>query len=139
MAAATSITVDTTIKASPEKVWKYYNEPTHITAWNSASDDWHTPSSSNDLRVGGRFTHRMEARDGSQGFDFSGVYDEVVENKHIAYTMDDGRKATVDLEDDGETTKVTVVFDVENEYPLDFQKEGWQSILNAFKTYTEAN
>ena len=138
MTTSTSITVAATVAASPEKVWEYYNGPTHITAWNSASEDWHTPSSNNDLRVGGRFTHRMEARDGSQGFDFSGTYDEVKDLERIAYTMDDGRKAIVDFKDLGGKTEVTVVFDAENEYPVDFQREGWQSILNEFKKYTEA-
>ncbi|MCC6945792.1 MAG: SRPBCC family protein [Thermomicrobiales bacterium] len=139
MTESTKLKAEATIAASPDKVWSYYNQSEHITRWNSASDDWHTPSSENDLRVGGRFKHRMEARDGSEGFDFSGVYTEVSKPKRLAYTMDDGRQAEVDIEDLGGSSKVTVLFDPENEYPREFQQEGWQAILDAFKAYAEAN
>ena len=87
----TKITVQATVNAPIEKVWDYWNTPEHIKQWNSASPDWHTPSSENDLRVGGRFTARMEAKDGSFGFDFGGVYDEVETHQYISYTLDDGR------------------------------------------------
>src|SRR5947207_8159342 len=91
----TSITIESTIKAPVEKVWKLWTSPEHITKWNNASDDWHTPRAENDLRVGGKFLSRMEAKDGSFGFDFGGEYDEVKTNKRITYTMGDGRKVEV--------------------------------------------
>jgi uncharacterized protein YndB with AHSA1/START domain len=137
--STTKLNIEATINAPVAKVWEYYNDPERITAWNSASDDWHTPSSRNDLRVGGSFSHRMEARDGSQGFDFEGTYDKVVEPEKIAYTMTDGRQVTVDFEDLGGSTRVAAAFDPDNEYPLDFQQQGWQAILDGFKKYTEAN
>ncbi len=137
--STTKLNVESTVAAPVAKVWEYYNDPERITQWNSASDDWHTPSASNDLRTGGSFKNRMEARDGSEGFDFEGTYDEVVEHQRIAYTMTDGRQATVDFEDLGDSTRVSIAFDPENEYPQDFQQQGWQAILDAFKTYTESN
>lgn len=133
------ITVQGIINESVEKVWDIFTKPEHITKWNHASEDWHCPRAENDLRAGGRFTSRMEAKDGSEGFDFTGVYDEVVPQKKIAYTMDDGRKAQVMFEEMGNSTAVTTTFDPENENPLEMQKAGWQAILDTFKTYTEAN
>jgi len=136
---STSITVETTVKAPAEKVWKYWTEPAHITKWNSASDDWHTPSATNDLRAGGTFTARMEARDGSMGFDFAGVYDEVRTNERIAYTMSDGRKVTVDFKANGDETTVTETFDAESTNSIEMQRGGWQAILDNFRKYTEAH
>lgn len=133
------ITVQGIINEPVEKVWDAFTKPEHITKWNHASEDWHCPRAENDLRAGGRFTSRMEAKDGSEGFDFTGVYDEVVPQKKIAYTMDDGRKAQVMFEEMGNSTAVTTTFDPENENPLEMQKAGWQAILDTFKTYTEAN
>ncbi len=137
--SATTLHVEATIEAPVAKVWEYYNDPERIVKWNSASDDWHSPSSQNDLRTGGSFSHRMEARDGSEGFDFEGTYDDVVEHSKIAYTMTDGRQAVVDFEDLGGSTRVAIDFAPENEFPHEFQQQGWQSILDAFKVYTEAN
>jgi len=137
--ATNRINVESTIAAEPEKVWDYYNDPERIVQWNSASDDWHSPSSRNDVRVGGTFSHRMESRDGSQGFDFEGTYDEVDELRKIAYTMTDGRQATVLFEDLDGSTRVAIAFDPDNEYPPDFQQQGWQAILDGFKAYTEGN
>ena len=97
------ITVETTVQTSVEKVWKFWTEPTHITKWNTASDDWHTPYAENDLRVGGKFLSRMEAKDGSFGFDFGGIYDEVILHKVIAYTLGDGEKLKLHFR--GKTTK----------------------------------
>ena len=122
-----------------EKVWEYWSGPEHITKWCNASPDWHTPSADNDLRTGGKFSTRMEAKDGSFGFDFGGVYDEVITNKLINYTMDDGRKVSIIFKADGDTTKITETFDVEDENPVEMQRDGWQSILNNFKNYTETN
>jgi uncharacterized protein YndB with AHSA1/START domain len=132
------ITVETIINEPVEKVWKYHNDPAHITKWCTPSDDWHTPKAENDLRVGGKFLSRMEAKDGSAGFDFTGTYDEIVPNEKIAYTMDDGRKAAITFEALGNSTHVTVVFDPETMNPPEFQKQGWQAILDNFKKYTEA-
>lgn len=91
----TSVTVQTTVNVPAQAAWRYWTLPEHITKWNHASNDWHTPRAENDLRVGGKFSSRMEARDGSAGFDFTGIYDEVKTNERIAYTMDDGRKAII--------------------------------------------
>ena len=131
------ITVETTVHAPVEKVWKYWTEPNHITKWNSPSDDWHTPFSENDLRVGGKFTSRMEAKDGSFGFDFGGVYDEVKLNEFISYTIGDGRKVEITFIREENNTKIIEVFDPETENPIEMQQEGWQSILNNFKKYAE--
>lgn len=135
----TRITVQNSIKAPVQKVWEYWSKPEHITKWSNASDDWHTPRAENDLREGGKFLSRMEARDGSMGFDFGGVYDEVKEHNRIAYTMGDGRKVEVDFETRGDETKVVETFDAENTHPVEMQRGGWQAILDNFKKYVEAN
>ena len=133
------ITIEATVKAPVEKVWKYWIMPEHITKWNSPSEDWHTPSAENDVRVGGKFSSRMEAKDGSFGFDFGGVYDDVKTNELIAYTIGDGRKVKVTFSTNGNETKVVETFDPENINPIEMQRGGWQAILNNFKKYTEAN
>lgn len=135
----TTITIATTVNAPISKVWDYWNQPEHITQWAYASDDWHAPWAKNDLRTGGSFSSRMEAKDGSMGFDFGGVYDEVREQEYIAYTMGDNRKVTVQFKADGETTHITESFEAEATHPADFQRAGWQAILDNFKKYTEAN
>ncbi|MHB1330363.1 MAG: SRPBCC family protein [Minisyncoccota bacterium] len=132
------ITIEAVVNAPVEKVWEMYTSPDHITKWNHASDDWHSPSATNDLRVGGRFSSRMEAKDGSAGFDFEGVYTDVVEHQKISYKMDDGREVNVIFENPEGSTRVVVTFDPESENPADFQKEGWQAILNNFKQYAES-
>ncbi|WP_338472978.1 SRPBCC family protein [Niallia sp. XMNu-256] len=137
MEASNQITVKTTVQASVEKVWTYWTEPTHITKWNTASDEWHTPYAENDLRVGGKFLSRMEAKDGSFGFDFSGIYDEVGLHKVIAYTLGDGRKVKINFKGQQNETEVIVTFDAETENPIEFQQQGWQAILDHFKNYTE--
>ena len=131
------ITISSTISAPVEKVWKYWTKPEHITLWCNASDDWHAPRAENDLRPGGKFTTRMEAKDGSFGFDFGGVYDMVKPNELIEYTLEDGRVVTIHFSSLGDETRVVEMFDAENENPVDMQKGGWQSILNNFKKYTE--
>jgi uncharacterized protein YndB with AHSA1/START domain len=138
-ATTTTITIETTIKAPVEKVWQYWTSPQHIVNWNSASDDWHTPKAENDLRVGGKFASRMEAKDGSQGFDFSGIYNAVQTNQHIEYTMGDGRKVKVVFTSNGDETKVVEDFEAESTYPVEMQREGWQAILHNFKKYVEGN
>ena len=135
----TQITVDTVVNEPVEKVWEYWTAPQHIVKWNNASDDWHTTTAENDLRAGGKFSARMEAKDGSFGFDFWGIYDEVKTNELIAYTMDDGRKATIIFNSDGNITNVTETFEAENENPVEMQRGGWQAILDNFKNYVESN
>lgn len=135
METSKKITVETTVQAPVEKVWEYWTEPTHITKWNSASEDWHTPIAENDLQVGGKFLSRMEAKDGSFGFDFGGVYDDVRLNEGIAYTLEDGRKVTINFIRQGDETKVIETFDAENTNPIEMQEAGWQAILDNFKKY----
>jgi uncharacterized protein YndB with AHSA1/START domain len=135
----TLITVEAVIDAPAEKVWKFWTMPEHIMRWNNASDDWHTPRAENDLREGGKFLSRMEARDGSMGFDFEGIYEKVVQFKHIEYCLPDGRKVTINFFPDGERTKVVESFDAENTNSPERQKAGWQAILNNFKKHTEAH
>lgn len=133
-----TITVECTVKAPIEKVWKSWTEPSHIMNWNNASDDWHTPTAENDLKVGGKFNYRMEAKDGSFGFDFWGIYDKVKEHESIEYTMGDGRKAWITFSGWGNEITVTETFEAETENSLDLQKTGWQAILDNFKKYTES-
>jgi len=135
----TSITVESTINAPIEKVWTYWTEPKHVKNWNNASDDWHTPHGENDLRTGGKFVYRMEARDGSFGFDFGGIYDVVRENEYIEYTLSDGRKVKVNFTGQDNATRVVETFEAETTNPIEMQKTGWQAILDNFKKYTEAN
>ena len=138
-AEKTVITIETTINAPVEKVWEYWSKPEHITRWCNASDDWHTPRAENDLRVGGNFLSRMEAKDGSMGFDFGGAYDAVDTNKYIEYTMGDGRKVKVHFNQMDNTTKVVESFEAESTNPVEMQRGGWQAILDNFKKYTEVN
>lgn len=135
----TIITVESTVKAPVEKVWKYWAGPAHIKKWNNASEDWHTPHAENDLRTGGKFLSRMEAKDGSFGFDFGGVYDTVKTNELIEYTMGDGRKVKVTFAANGNETRVTETFEAETMNSIEMQKGGWQAILNNFKKYTETH
>lgn len=131
------ITVTAAVNAPVDKVWDCFTLPEHITQWNFAIPEWHCPSATNDLRTGGRFSFRMEARDGSMGFDFSGVYTEVRTGQHIAYTMDDDRKATVDFTSGSGGTAVTTRFEAESQNPIEMQQGGWQAILDNFKRYAE--
>jgi uncharacterized protein YndB with AHSA1/START domain len=133
------ITVEATIKAPVEKVWNYWSAPKHIVQWNNASDDWHTPRAENDLRTGGKFFSRMEAKDGSSGFDFSGVYDQVKKHELIAYSISDGRKVSVTFSGDKNKTKITETFEAENTHSIELQKTGWQAILDNFKKYVETH
>lgn len=136
---STKVAIETTVTANTKKVWDYWNKPEHITKWNFAADDWHCPKAKNDLRVGGKLKSRMEAKDGSFGFDFEAIYDEVIVQKKITYTIADGRQATTDFENLDGKTKITTVFDAENENPVEMQRSGWQAILNNFKKYVESN
>ena len=133
-----TITVETVVNNPIEKIWAHWNEPAHITKWYFASDDWHAPKAENDLRIGGKFTIRMEAKDGSFGFDFNGTYDDIITYKLISYKIEGGRKVQVEFFSHGNTTKVIETFEPENENPVEMQKAGWQAILNNFKKYAEA-
>ena len=132
-----TITVESTVAAPVEKVWKLWTSPDHITKWNNASADWHTPYAENDLRTGGKFMSRMEARDGSMGFDFGGTYDKVKTHEEIAYTMGDGRKVKVSFASQGNATHVKETFEPESLNSLEMQRGGWQAILDNFKKYAE--
>lgn len=136
--ATQQVTISAVVNAPIDKVWAAWTTPADIINWNNASPDWHTPRAENDLRVGGSFTSRMEAKDGSFGFDFGGVYDEVETHKVIAYTMSDNRKVRVLFDSNGAQTTVTETFDAENQNPVEMQRAGWQAILDNFKKYTEA-
>ena len=136
--AATKITVETTVNSPVEKVWKIWSEPQHITKWCAASEDWHAPKAENDLRTAGTFSTRMEAKDGSFGFDFGGVYDNVKKNELIEYTMGDGRRVLVIFSPSGDQTKIVETFDAETTNSVEMQKGGWQAILDNFKKYTES-
>jgi uncharacterized protein YndB with AHSA1/START domain len=134
----TSLTVETTVNAPIQKVWDYWTKPEHITKWNAASDDWHTPWAENELKVGGKFKARMEARDGSFGFDFEGTYNDVQDQKYLEYTIADGRKVQVSFSSQAEATKVVETFEAEDTHSIEMQKEGWQAIMNNFKKYAES-
>ncbi len=134
----TKITVEITVNAPVEKVWEFWTKPEHITKWNFASDDWQSPKAENDLRTGGNFNYRMEAKDGSFGFDFAGTYDEVQTNKTINYTIGD-RKAWITFTPEGDQTKIVETFEAESQNSIELQQNGWQAILNNFKKYTEGS
>lgn len=133
------ITITATINADIKKAWDYYTSPEHITKWNFADPSWHCPSASNDMKVGGKYAARMEAKDGSFGFDFEATYNEIVDGEKFTYTMPNGRQVTVVFKKDDGQTDVDVTFDPEEEHPLEFQKNGWQATLNNYKQYAEAN
>lgn len=132
-----NITVESTVHCPVKKVWKLWTTATDIEKWNNASDDWHTPYAKNDLIVGGKFLSRMEAKDGSMGFDLTGTYDEIIPEMLIRYTLDDGRKVKVIFSKNGESTKITETFEAESTHSVEMQKEGWQAILDNFKNYAE--
>lgn len=133
------ISVETTVKAPIEKVWEFWTGTQHVKQWNTALESWHTPKAENDLRIGGKFVYRMEAKDGSFGFDFGGIYDQVRENEYIEYTLEDGRKVTISFTAEGSETKVVETFEPETENPVDMQRGGWQAIMDNFKKYTESS
>lgn len=132
------ITVEVLLKAPIEKVWKYWTEPDAITKWCFASDDWCAPKAQNDLRVGGKFLTRMEAKDGSAGFDMEGVYTVVEEFKRIEYDFY-GRHVSVQFIPEGECVRLIETFDPEDENSEEMQRAGWQAILDNFKKYVEVD
>ena len=132
------ITIETVAKAGIETVWDVWNNPEDIKQWNAASDDWHTTQSTIDLREGGRFSARMEAKDGSEGFDFEGTYTRIVPRKLIEYRMGDGRDVTVEFKPQAGGVLVCETFDAETENPPEMQRQGWQAILDKFAAHVEA-
>lgn len=133
-----AITITTTVNAPIEKVWDYWNKPEHVSGWAFASDDWMAEGRENDLRVGGKFLTTMSAKDKSASFDFGGVYTAIEDHSLIEYDMSDGRHVKTVFEQTPEGVNITQTFDPEDKNPLDMQRNGWQAILNSFKTYTES-
>jgi uncharacterized protein YndB with AHSA1/START domain len=133
------ITIEATILADIKKVWEYYTKPEHIVKWNFASDDWQCPSATNDLKVGGKYWARMEAKDGSFGFDFEATYSKIIEFEKIEYVLFDTRVVEIQFKQLADKTEVIVRFDAETENPIDMQRDGWQAILNNFKKHVESN
>ena len=134
-----SIVIETKINTSLEKAWNLWTEPAHIVKWNNASDDWHTPHAENDSRTGGKFLSRMEAKDGSMGFNFEGEYSNVVKYEIIDYQMADYRKVSVRFQNIDNQVIITESFEPELTNSFELQKAGWQSILDNFKKYVESN
>lgn len=132
------ITVTTLVNAPVDRVWQCWTSPEHVVRWNHASDDWHTPSATNDLRPGGRFVYRMEARDGSFGFDFSGTFQEVIPVSRLVFTLDDDRRVEIQFQSEGTKTKVIESFEAETQNSPELQEQGWGMILENFRKYTES-
>lgn len=133
------ITIQLVVLGDKSKAWDYYTLPQHIVNWNFASDQWHCPRASNELSVGGKYYSRMEAKFGDFGFDFEGTYTEVRPQDGFTYKLSDGREVCVNFLEEEGNTKVQLVFDAENENTHELQAQGWQTILNQYKKYTEAN
>jgi len=131
------ITVETTVAAPIDEVWRAYTTPEDIIQWNAASDDWHTTAATVDLRVGGAFSSRMEAKNGSMGFDFAGTYTEIVPQARIAYAFGE-RTGLVEFAEAADGVRVRVTFDAEDQYPIEQQRQGWQAILERFARHVEA-
>jgi uncharacterized protein YndB with AHSA1/START domain len=134
----TLITVETVVNVPAEKAWACWTTPECIMQWNSASDDWHTPRATVDLKEGGEFSSRMEAKDGSAGFDFAGTYTKVIPGQVLEYAFGD-RKTTVTFDEQGGQTRIVESFEAESENPIEMQKQGWQAILDNFKKHAESH
>lgn len=137
MNANEMIHTEVSVQVPIEQAWQFWTKPEHIMKWNFASNDWHCPKASNDLRKGGIFNYRMEARDKTAGFDFYGTYDEVVLHDKIDYTLGDDRKVKIRFVSDGQATRILQDFEAESQNPLEMQKFGWQAIMNNYKEYVE--
>lgn len=133
------LTVTTVVNAPLQKTWTYWTTPEHITRWNFATDEWHSPKAVNDLREGGSFAYRMEAKDGTMGFDFSGTYTVVTAPTYMEYVLGDGRTVTVTFTEKESQTEVVETFEAESVNSVELQQQGWQMILDNFKKYTENN
>lgn len=136
--AIINITVETQVQSPLDVVWDTWTNPNHIIHWNHASDDWHTPKAENNLVVGGKFVYRMEAKDKSFGFDFSGTYEEIIDQKLIITRLDDNRLVRTEFIELADSIRIIEIFEAEDENSIEMQKEGWNAILNNFKVYTES-
>ncbi len=134
-----TITVQANIQSNLEKVWEYWTQPEHITQWNFAIPEWYCPNAKNDLKEGSNFSYRMEARDKSMGFDYSGTYSKIEPKSTIEYVLDDGREVVITFKKEKDLIKITEVFEPEKSNPAELQQQGWQAILNNFKQYVESN
>ena len=132
------ITIQTRVNVPASHAWTCWTTPAHITGWNFADPSWHCPAATNDLKPGGNFSFTMAARDGSESFDFKGTYDLVEPGQRIEYTMEDGRKAIITFENDGDSVVITESFDPENMNPPELQQQGWQQILDNFAQYASS-
>lgn len=131
------ITIKTQVKGNVQQVWNAYTNPQHIINWNFATSEWHCPAATNDLRIGGEYFTRMEAKDGSFGFDFKAIYKELTPEQSFVYVLEDGREVGVSFIPQGDTTEIVIVFDPESQNPIEMQQAGWQAILDNFKRYAE--
>lgn len=122
-----------------ERIWEFWTKPEHIVNWNFAILEWHCPKAENNLEVGRPFNYRMEAKDGSMGFDYEGTYTKIQSNTAIEYALEDGRKVNIDFKKEGDAVFVVETFEVEDTNTLEQQKQGWQAILDNFKKYVESN
>ncbi len=137
MASEGKIEIESKINAELDRVWEYWTKPEHITKWNKASEDWLCPNAENDLKEGGKFKYRMESQDGKVGFDFAGTYKEVKEKEKLTYELEDGRNAEVTFSEEDGNVRIKEILDTEDENLVDQQEQGWKSILQSFKAYTE--
>ncbi len=133
------ITLQSNINNTIEKVWEYWTQSHHITQWNFAIPEWHCPKAVNNLKEEGNFSYRMEARDGSMGFDYAGTYTKIISKSRIEYALEDGREVSITFKKEGNITEVTQVFETEDSNPVKMQRQGWQAILDNFKKYVESN
>ena len=133
-----NVSISTTVNAPIEIVWDAWTSPKHITKWNFASDEWLCPSATNDLQTGGTFNYRMESKDGSMGFDFGGTYTKIERHQSISYKLADDRTVRIEFTTNGASTSITEYFDAEDEHSGEQQRDGWQAILDNFKSYTES-
>lgn len=131
------VTVEVLIDAAMDVVWKCWITPADIIKWNNASEDWHTPDVSNDLRKGGKFTYKMEAKNGSVGFDFGGTYGDIIDRQEINYTLEDGRRVRIIFMNVDHKVQIIESFEVEDIHPIEMQQQGWQAILDNFQKYVE--
>lgn len=136
--AIVNITIETLVHAPINLVWDTWNSPNHVVHWNHASDDWHSPKAENNFVVGGKFVYRMEAKDNSFGFDFSGTYEEIVDKKRVVTRLDDNRLVKTEFYVENDSVRIVETFEAEDQNSIELQREGWSAILNNYKLYTES-
>lgn len=134
-----TVTVQNTINRKINQVWELWTTPEHIKNWNFASLEWHCPKAEHDLKVGGKLNYHMAAKDGSMAFDYTATFTKLEPNELMEYKLDDGRKVTISVTGNGDTTEVIETFEIEDENSIDMQRQGWQAILDNFKKYVESN